>query len=338
MAKKTKEEKEAEKEAKKREKAEKALEKAQKKYEKALAKAAKKKDPEKRAKAEQKAQKKFEKSVTKTVKKYPTQCQQIFEERQAAQQPQMHEAVQPLSTGAKVQQQTQQQVFDGTSSAYERQGATDVYGNPINQGSSRGNSNASGEQESTQEQQPKTMEELVVKLVTELMNAIMKDYFGPEWGYAGEKASFKEDALNSRIEERQQQQELSNQNNLSQQNLQVQDNTQQATNSEPMTEKEQRSFNNWMKQMNISEENQAQLKEKYGEKGAYNIVQKCMAEPKNVMDTAGEQMKPSSKNSIEYFAKLDVSQPENKAKADAVIAMDPPKLNMALVQNRQGGR
>ena len=357
MAKKTQAEKDAEKAEKERKKAEKALAKAEKKYQKAMEKAAKKKDPEKREKAERKATEKMMKSVEKTTKKYPDAVQEIFNERQEAMQAQAQQArtaapaeqilqpeiaPQPIATNANAN-------ANGVSSAYGNQQATDIYGNPIQSQQSGGQSQDGYGSGQSQEEQPKDLSEALTQLAMKMIELMMQAYMGPEFGYIGDRYQMRGDQFDAQVDARNQAaqvaskeygNDLDNSQQLQQQPIQDQVRLQEAPQpviSEPMTEKEQKSFNNWMKQMNIPEEQQEQLKEKYGEKGAYNIVQKCMTEPKNVMDTAGESFR-TSKKSIEYFAELDVSQPENKAKADKVIAMDPPKLNMALVQARTGGR
>lgn len=305
------------------------------------------------------------KSVQKTTKKYPDAVQAIFNERQAEIQSQAptltpqtraadpaEQIVQPQMAPAPVNTHANANA-NGVSSAYGNQQATDIYGNPIQSQQSDGQSQDGSSNGQSQEEQPKDLAEALTQLAMKMVELMMQAYMGPEFGYIGDRYQMRSDQFDAQVDARNQASQIaSNQygndldNSQQQQQSQQQDQVQvqaqtqdvpQPVISEPMTEKEQKSFDNWMKQMKIPEEQQEQLKEKYGEKGAYNIVQKCMAEPKNVMDAAGEPFK-TSKKSIEYFAELDVSQPENKAKADKVIAMDPPKLNMALVQARTGGR
>lgn len=377
--KKTPEEKAAKAEAKAEKeeaKKQKKIEKAEAKFEKAVEKAEKKlaKDPD-NPEAQAKYATALEKAENKRDKKLE-KLGALKDEFVPVEEPKAQVA--PAATPTQEQQQLKEGQF------------RDVYGN-IRDGSTPQMSDDSSRSQGASQQSDRKFNSPEEELFTVLLEAMMRYYMGPEYGYIGDRMSMRDDMTNARIDQRSNEAQLQNQQTLSQENIlqseQAKDITeagsagvryapeqvqptyeagsagaryapeptpqpQQAgptievgsvppvvkeestVDRTPLTDKQQKSFDSWMKTARISEEDKNQLIEKYGPKQAYNIVQKCMAEPKNVMDTAGEPFR-KSKQSIEYFANLDLSKPENKAKADKVIAMDPPKLNMALMQQTQ---
>lgn len=215
-----KERKKAEKEAKKKEKekqkAEKALNKAEEKYKKAMKKAQKETDPEKKAKKEAKAKEKLEKSYNKTQKKYPEATKEVLIERQAAHRQRMaarmhqvQRAPEPVAT-QEVQREVQQaaasnqQVFDGNSSAYAKSGNTDIYGNAIAGDSAASSSSSASADEKSSYEEPKTLEEAMARVILAVLEATLMSYMGPEWGYVGDRYAMKGQQFDGRIEEREQ--------------------------------------------------------------------------------------------------------------------------------------
>lgn len=350
--KKTPEEKAARDEAKaekKEAKKQKKIKKAETKYEKAVAKAEKKlaRDPDNpfaqeeyaiaMEKAEQKRDKKLEKlGVVKS------QVEDID-----GPEPQAAAPAQAPTT------QTQGAQRAGVSSAYD-------FGNSAD-GQPQAQADEAQPEEAQQDGQRKLSPE--DELLMMILQTIMRYYMGPEYDYIGAAMSMRDDMFDSRVDQHDEIAELRRQQTLENGNeLDGLENDQEPVpapteptleqpepavapaepapavaevDRTPLTATEQKSFDSWMATSRISEEDRNKLIENYGPKDAYNIVQKCMAEPRNVMvDTLGEEYK-NSKHSIEYFANLDMSKADDKAKADKVIAMDPPKYNPMLMQKMQ---
>jgi len=328
--KKTPEEKAAKAEAKAEKeeaKRQKKIEKAEKKYEKAVAKAEKKlaKDPH-----NPEAQEKYAETIAKAENKRDKKLEKLGalkDELTEVKEPELKSTVQPIP-------EPEQPLKEGQF--------RDVYGN-IRNGNipqARENDAYPRENEPYQQNEQSPQEELMMLI----LEAIMRSYLGPEYGYWGDRMSMRDDMTDAYIDRRTAEAELQNQQTL--ENVKAQDdltNTQTVeqpapavveVDRTPLTDKEQKSFDSWMKTCRISDEDKNQLIEKYGPKDAYDIVQKCMAEPTNVMVTAGQEP-TKSKQAIEYFAKLDVTKQENRAMADNIIMMDPPKFNPTLMMQKQ---